>query len=146
VRGTVLDATGAPVEGAFLLTLRDPGEASNPEALEHWRAMLRWREGCSRDALVRFPGGVGSARTDAAGAFELIVSLGTSQWRGRLGITRSDFRESASSVARALLVERDGYATLVHESKDARWEERREGEIVGTLDVGTIRLARDTGR
>jgi hypothetical protein len=141
VRGVVRDATGAPVEGAFLLTLRDPETASDPEALGEWRAKLRWREGYSRDELVRFPGRVGSARTNNAGAFEVIISLGTSQWRGRLGITRRDFRESASDVVRALLVERDGYAPLVHETEDARWVEQPEGPIAGTLDVGTIRLA-----
>jgi len=143
VRGVVLDATkGAPIEGAFLLTLRDPKTARNSEALESWRARLRWREGSTRDDLIRFPTGVGSARTDAAGAFEIVVALATSRYRGSLGLCRTYYRESASDVARALLVEKDGYLPLVHETRDARWEERLEGRIVGTLDVGTIRLNR----
>lgn len=33
-----------------------------------------------------------------------------------------------------------GYADLVHGTKDAWWEERPEGRIAGTLEVGTIRL------
>jgi len=38
-------------------------------------------------------------------------------------------------------VEKAGYSPLVFETKDARWLEQPDGEIVGTLDVGTIRLA-----
>jgi hypothetical protein len=45
-------------------------------------------------------------------------------------------------VARALLVEREGYEPLVHETKDARRIEQPDGGIAGTPDVGTIRLAR----
>ncbi len=45
---------------------------------------------------------------------------------------------SASRVVRALLVEREG--PLVHATGGARWVEHSAGAIVGTLDVGTIRL------
>jgi hypothetical protein len=141
VVGVVTDATtGAPVAGASLLTLIDPEIARRPKDVQMRREHARMYEGLAREDLVRAASAWGSARTDGMGAFEIIVGIGTSETTGRLGITRHRERGSAFDVARALLVEKEGYVTLVHETKDARWEERQEREIVGTFDVGTIRL------
>ena len=104
------------------------------------REHARMYEGLSRQDLVRSASTWGSARTDGAGAFEIVVGSGTSETTGRLGITRYRERGSAAHVGRALLVEKEGDVPLVHGTKGARWEDRQEGEIVGTLDVGTIRL------
>jgi hypothetical protein len=140
VRGVVVDTTtGAPVEGALLFALADPETARDPKALEEWRARYDDR---SREDLLRYPRRAGSAHTDAAGAFDIVVALGTWHYRGNFGLRENDYRENASDVARALLVEKEGYDPIVFETKDARWIERREGRIVGTLEMGTIRLAR----
>jgi hypothetical protein len=80
--------------------------------------------------------------TDAAGAFEVVVPLGVSYRTGWSGSVSGRSRESPFEAAPALLVERQGYVPLLHETKDARWTEQREGGIVGTLEVGTIRLTR----
>lgn len=143
VYGVVTDAAGAPIEGASLLTLFVPDEARDPEGLELRRDLANRYAERSREDLVRWAPGVGSARTDASGAFEIIVGVSTSSYRGPLtGIRWSRNRGSAFRVAAALLVEKEGYVQLVHETKDARWIEQREGEIVGTLEVGTIWLGR----
>lgn len=141
VRGVVVDArTGAPIEGASLLTLFHPETAREPAELERWRRMASAWEGQTQEDLVKLASVVGAARTDAAGAFEIIVGIGFSETTDRLGITWHRERGSPFHVAHALLVEKEDCAPLVHETKGARWEERQEGEIVGTLDVGTIRL------
>lgn len=140
VRGVVVNArTGAPVEGASLLTLHDPAMASEPTELNRWRQMAPPSD-MTRDRLLVLPCHIGSARSNAAGAFEIIVGIGSSEKTDWLGIVWHRERGSAFNVARALLVEKEAYATLVHETKDARWDETPDGEIVGTLDVGTIRL------
>jgi len=143
VRGTVVDAeTGAPVDGVFILTLFDPEDAEDTEQLVWRRRSARMYEEANREGDRLAFGVVGAAHTDATGAFELTVGLGTSCSTGMSGITWSRSRGTAHGVARALLVEREGYARLVHLTKDARWQERQEGRIVGTLDVGTIRISR----
>lgn len=143
VRGRVVDAvTGAPIEGAFLLTLSRPEIVEDPERLERLRDTGRMFQEESREDSVRAYGFVGAGRTDATGAFEILVAIGTSRTTGMSGITWHRERGSPYEAARALLVEREGYARLVHPTRDARWEERREGRVTGTLDVGTIRLAR----
>jgi hypothetical protein len=143
VRGTVTDAeTGSPIEGVDVLTLHDPRIAQQPMELRWRRDLARHLESCTREGLIQSCASVGSARTDASGAFEIIVGIGTSENAGRFGIVWHRERGSAFDVARALLVEKEGYAPQVHETKDARWVEQPDGEIVGTLEVGTIRLAR----
>lgn len=146
VRGTVVDAaTGAPVENASVLTLFDPGILGEPEGVA---ARRRHAKGCAawpRQQLLKTPPFAGYARTDAAGAFELVLGLGTSEWRGGLGL-RSHHRSSPFDVVRALLVEHDGHVRLVHDTSNATWQEHQEGELAGTFDVGTIRLVPAGGR
>lgn len=148
VRGVVVDAmTGVPIQGASLLTLFRPEVAANPAELEDRREIAQQYEGLPRADLLRFAWIAGSARTQPDGAFEIIVGIGISgRYGGISGIRWSRERGSAFTVARALLVEREGYETLVHRTQDARWEERAEDGVVGTLEVGTIRLARPPAR
>jgi hypothetical protein len=83
-----------------------------------------------------------SATTDGSGAFEAIALLAFAYETNWLGIVTGRTQASPFETVRSLRVERDGFLELVHDAKDARWIEQRDGEIVGTLDVGTIRLAR----
>jgi hypothetical protein len=139
VVGVVVDAAGSPVEGASLLTLIDPEDARDSEYVEK-------RRECTREEVISYAPVWGSGRTDPGGAFEIITGIPISHTYGRLGITWHTERGSAYKVARGLLVEKEGYAPLVNVTKDARWHERREGGLVGTLEVGTIRLERLGGR
>ncbi|MCK6459236.1 MAG: hypothetical protein L6Q95_05000 [Planctomycetes bacterium] len=142
IRGTVVDAeTGAPVEGASLLSLLDPGIASDPEGLAQRRRIAEGARGRTEDGHLSYATAA-TARTDAGGAFEMTVAIGTSCTTDWLGRVASRSRGTAHEASRALLVEREGYAALVHLTKDAAWVEKQEGEIVGTLEVGAIRLAR----
>jgi len=143
VCGVVTDVAGAPIEGAVLLTLFGPEEARDPKELRERREIAGEYENCSREDLVRFASVFGSARTDASGAFEIIVGFGISHSYGALtGVRWFTERGSVFDVAGALLVEKEGHISLVFDTKDARWIERPEGRIAGTLDVGAIRLAR----
>ncbi|MCK6460574.1 MAG: hypothetical protein L6Q95_11860 [Planctomycetes bacterium] len=141
VCGTVTDAAGVPIEGTTLLTLFHPELALQDR--EQHRATARMYMECSREDRVRMAPIVGSARTDASGAFEIVVGFGIShRYGGLTGIPWFTERGSPFHVARALLVEKEGCEPLVFETREARWIERPEGRIAGTLDVGTIRLAR----
>lgn len=124
VRGVVVDAeTGAPIEGVALLLLRDTGSLRSAEDLERYGRPV-------------------PARTDAAGAFDIVVGIRVSYRTGWSGSVSGRSRESPFDAAQTLLVEKEGYFPLVHKTKDAHWLEQREGGIVGTLEVGTIRLTR----
>lgn len=113
VRGVVVDAeTAVPLEGAAVRTRRRGTEEA------------------------------GSGHTDVAGAFEVVVRIGVSYRTGWSGSVSNRSRESPFEAVQALLVEKEDYVPLVHETKDARWLEQKEGGIVGTLEVGAIRLAR----
>ena len=142
VRGVVVDAeTGVPLEGVALLTLRDPGILRDPEGLAERRRIGRKSEEARvREGRPSFSS-VGSAHTDAAGAFEIVVGIRVSYRTGWSGSVSNRSRESPFQAAHELLVEAEGYEPLVLATKDARWMEKREGTIVGTLEVGTIRLA-----
>jgi len=143
VRGTLVDArTGAPVEGAALLTLQELGVVNDPERLARHRDIGRmFEEDVAEDrSRLRFFPLVGTAHTDSLGTFELFVGLSTCVRTGTSGLIWNRERASAFSVVRALLVEREGYEPLVHATGNARWVEHSGGAIVGTLDVGTIRL------
>lgn len=119
VRGVVVDAeTLAPVADATLLPLHDPADARDPAR------------------------GAAQGRTDATGAFALVVTVETSHTTDFLGRVHRRSRGNAKAAVRALLVEKEGYVALVHPTDGATWIERREEEIVGTLDVGTVRLSR----
>jgi len=143
VCGTVVDAAGAPVEGATLLTLFNPEEARNPQEVEERRHIASLMANCDREALVGYARVAGSAHTDASGAFEIIVGFGVSSREGAItGIEWVSESGSAFDVAGALLVEGEGYVPLVFDTKDARWIDQPEGRIAGTLEVGTIHLPR----
>jgi len=75
VCGSVTDPAGAPIEGAVLLTLFDPGIVNRPEDLKEDRDGAGRYEGCTRQDLIRHRPVVGSARTDASGAFEIVVGM-----------------------------------------------------------------------
>ena len=62
------------------------------------------------------------------------------RFTGCSGHEWSRSRGSPYALVRALLVEKEGYARLVHATKEARWTEL-QGEVAGIFDVGTIRLA-----
>jgi hypothetical protein len=142
IRGTVVDAeTGAPVEGASVLSLIDPGIASDPEALAQRRRIAEGARGRTEDGRLSYATAA-IARTGAGGAFEMVVAVGTSYATDWLGRVVSRHRDRANDAAAALLVEREGYGALVHPTKGAAWVEAPEGEIAGTLEVGAIRLAR----
>jgi hypothetical protein len=146
VRGRVVDArTGAPVEGAALLTLMDPDLVDDPDRLaRYWRIARMYEDGRGIDDEPLSYTVIGSARTGPDGSFEFPVGLSTSVRTSRSGITWSRTRSDPYHVVRGLLVEADGYARLVHRTKHATWREQdveaTGGEIVGTFDVGTIRL------
>lgn len=137
VRGVVVDArTGGPVEGAAILTL----QAIVPEEdLATWWQIARHAAEARARGHLGFVS-PGSAHTNVAGAFETVVALTTSYRTNWLGVVSDRTRENASNEARYLRVEREGYEPLFHDTKDARWMERADGKIVGTLEVGTIRL------
>jgi hypothetical protein len=144
VRGRVVDArTGAPIAGAVLLTLPDPEVVDDPARLEQrWRFAGPFQEADDRRATYSM---IESTRTGADGSFKLLVGLPFwTREGGFTGITWVRSRSDPYDVVRALLVEADGYARLVHRTKHATWREQdveeTGGEIVGTLDVGTIRL------
>jgi hypothetical protein len=140
VRGTVVDArSGVPVQGVYVLTLFDPAVAGDPAGLEKRRRIARSYEGVPEVISPNAPTSA-CAHTAADGSFELIVGLGTSSVTGWSGYEWSRSRGSPYDLVRALLVEKDGYARLVHDTRTARWT-GLEGEIAGIFDVGTIRLA-----
>jgi len=142
IRGVVIDArTGAPVPGAAVLTLRDPEIVRDPKELESWRSEASEFAELSERELVSWAWYVGSAHTDAKGSFEIIAGDGVSTYTGISGIVWNRDRADPFEAARALLVEREGYVSAVFETREARWLERREGRIIGTLDVGAISIA-----
>jgi len=137
VRGVVVDATtGTPLGDVALLQLWDPAVVDDAERL----ALRRRRAYESRPEDDRlFFRSTACGHTGADGAFTLVVGLPTTYseyvfWTSRLR------RGSPFHAARALLVEKEGYCPLVRETNGATWREEPDGEIVGTFDVGTIRL------
>jgi len=143
VRGALVDAgTGAPVEGASVLALFDPGVVHDPEKLAQRRRIAEGATGRTEDGRLSYATAA-LARTDAKGAFEMVVAVGTSYTTNWYGRVISRHRGTGHDAVRALLVEREGYVTLVHPTTGATWAEKQEGEIVGTLEVGAIRLERE---
>lgn len=139
VRGVVVDAaTGTPLGDVALLTLLDPGVVDDAERLARRRRFAY--ESRPEDAELLF-GSAARGRTDTHGAFALVVGLATTQSEFVFWTSRRR-RGSPFHAARALLVEKEGYCPLVHETSGATWREEPDGEIVGTFDVGTIRLQR----
>jgi len=138
VEGIIVDArTGAPVQGAHVLTLFDADIARDEQRLACQREFATEPE--PDDPEPDAAPLIGAARTNEWGAFDLAIGVSYSETSGRLGITWSEEYGSVYEVAGALLVEKAGYRTLVHPTHDARWQQTG-GEGRGTLHVGTIRL------
>lgn len=139
IRGVVVDAeTGAPLAGVDLLPLMNPAHDLKPS-----RDRIREIAPLSREERITLAwAGWDVGRTDATGSFEAFAGVGFSQFTDSLGIRWPETQGDPLKRVRALRVEREGYAPLVFDTKGARWIDEREGRLIGTLDVGTIRLAR----
>src|SRR5262245_32903442 len=85
-----------------------------------------------------------AASSDPTGTFSIRAGLPFSYTTNWLGIVTGRSQASPFETVKALAVEREGFVRLVHGTEGARWVEQRDGEFVGTLEVGTIRLARST--
>jgi len=138
IHGVVVDAeTGAPLAGVELFPLRDTV----------WDPTYRYRTPeiafLSREERIAYGRNLWDVgRTDATGTFEVFAGVGCSQFTDSLGIPWPETLGDPLKYVPALRVESEGYAPLVFETKGARWIDRPEGRLIGTLEVGTIRLAR----
>jgi len=125
-----------------VLTLYEAETVHDARQLDRHRGMARLLAETTEAERIDQPSHIGSARTTRTGAFSIILGVGTSVWVGASGARYFPSRGDPRDVAGALLVERRGYASLVFDTKDARWRERADGKLIDTVDVGTIRLAR----
>lgn len=150
VRGRLADASsGAPVAGAWLMTLPNRAWAEEPETIANYRKWnaeeeleLSKEQAAGRTPSPRMRASLcASATTDANGGFDVFVRVPWS-WREVDGVLQGPRSPPPRDGVEAIRVEPNGGAPFVIEVGSGTWDARRNAsdEIWATWDLGALRV------